>query len=129
MGGFSELNEFRSMFGIRNWAQNETQIVSCTVGKFIKRGDSTAIALTAKDVIKTGRLGGMIGVRRGDVVVGMDVKKQPSQDVLHGDAAEEELGLACLVSSYTLPHQNSQPGGRGWQTARSKVLSRCARDT
>ena len=57
------------------------------------------------------------------------VKKQPSQDVLHGDAAKEELGLVRLVSSYTLPHQNSQPGGRGQQTARSKVLSRCARDT
>ena len=57
------------------------------------------------------------------------VKKQPSQDVLHGDEAEEELGLACLVSSYTLPHQNSQPGKRGWQTARSKELSRRARDT
>ena len=57
------------------------------------------------------------------------VKKQPSQDVLQGDTAEEELGLACLVSSYTLPHQNSQPGGRGWQTACSKVLSRCAKDT
>ena len=57
------------------------------------------------------------------------VKKQPSQDVLYGDAAEEELGLAHLVSSYTLPHQNSQPGGRGQQTARSKVLSRRARDT
>ena len=60
---------------------------------------------------------------------GRCVKKQPSQDVLHGDAAEEELGLAHLVSSYTLPHQNSQPGGRGWQTACSKVLSRHARDT
>ena len=59
----------------------------------------------------------------------LDVKKQPSQDVLHGDEAEEELGLARLVSSYTLPHQNSQPGGRGRQTARSKVLSRRARDT
>ena len=59
----------------------------------------------------------------------VSVKKQPSQDVLHGDEAEEELGLARLVSSYTLPHQNSQPGGRGRQTARSKVLSRCARDT
>ena len=57
------------------------------------------------------------------------VKKQPSQDVLHGDEAEEELGLARLVSSYTLPHQNSQPGGRGRQIARSKVLSRRARDT
>ena len=57
------------------------------------------------------------------------VKKQPSQDVLHGDAAEEELGLACLVSSYTLPHQNSQPSRRGRQTAHSKVLSRRARDT
>ena len=57
------------------------------------------------------------------------VKKQPSQDVLHGDEAEEELGLAHLVSSYTLPHQNSQPGERGRQTARSKVLSRRARDT
>ena len=57
------------------------------------------------------------------------VKKQPSQDVLHGDEAEKELGLARLVSSYTLPHQNSQPGGRGWQIARSKVLSRRARDT
>ena len=57
------------------------------------------------------------------------VKKQPSQDVLHGDEAEEELGLARLVSSYTLPHQNSQPGRRGRQTARSKVLSRRARDT
>ena len=57
------------------------------------------------------------------------VKKQPSQDVLHGDEAEEELGLARLVSSYTLPHQNSQPGGRGRQTARSKVLSRRAKDT
>ena len=57
------------------------------------------------------------------------VKKQPSQDVLHGDAAEEELGLARLVSSYTLPHQNSQPGGKGQQTARSKVLSRHTRDT
>ena len=42
---------------------------------------------------------------------------------------EEELGLARLVSSYTLPHQNSQPGGRGQQTACSKVLSRHARDT
>ena len=60
---------------------------------------------------------------------GLLVKKQPSQDVLHGDEAEEELGLARLVSSYTLPHQNSQPGGRGRQTARSKVLSRRARDT
>ena len=57
------------------------------------------------------------------------VKKQPSQDVLHGDEAEEELGLARLVSSYTLPHQNSQPGGRGRQMACSKVLSRRARDT
>ena len=57
------------------------------------------------------------------------VKKQPLQDVLHGDEAEEELGLARLVSSYTLPHQNSQPGRRGRQTARSKVLSRRARDT
>ena len=58
----------------------------------------------------------------------VSVKKQPSQDVLHGDKAEEELGLARLVSSYTLPHQNSQPGRRGQQTARSKVLSRHARD-
>ena len=58
-----------------------------------------------------------------------NVKKQPSQDVLQGDTAEKELGLACLVSSCTLPHQNSQPGRRGWQTACSKVLSRCARDT
>ena len=57
------------------------------------------------------------------------VKKQPSQDVLHGDEVEEELSLARLVSSYTLPHQNSQPGGRGRQIARSKVLSRRARDT
>ena len=57
------------------------------------------------------------------------VKKQPSQDVLHGDTVEEELGLARLVSSYTPPHQNSQPGERGRQTARSKVLSRRARDT
>ena len=57
------------------------------------------------------------------------VKKQPSQEVLHGDEAEEELGLARLVSSYTLPHQNSQPGRRGRQTARSKMLSRRARDT
>ena len=57
------------------------------------------------------------------------VKEQPSQDVLHGDEAEEELGLARLVSSHTLPHQNSQPGKRGRQTARSKVLSRSARDT
>ena len=62
-------------------------------------------------------------------VFSFTVKKQPSQDVLHGDEAEEELGLARLVSSYTLPHQNSQPGKRGWQTARSKVLSRRARDT
>ena len=30
------------------------------------------------------------------------VKKQPSQDILQGDAAEEELGLACLVSSYCI---------------------------
>ena len=60
---------------------------------------------------------------------GQNVKKQLSQDVLHGDAAEKELGLARLVSSYTLPHQNSQPGERGWQTARSKVLSRRARNT
>ena len=57
------------------------------------------------------------------------VKKQPSQDVLHGDTAEEELGLACLVSSYILPHQNSQPGRRGRQIACSKMLSRHARDT
>ena len=57
------------------------------------------------------------------------VKKQPSQDVLHGDAAEKELGLARLVSSYTLLHQNSQPGKRGQQTACSKVLSTRARDT
>ena len=56
------------------------------------------------------------------------VKNQPSQDVLQGDAAEKVLGLARLVSSYTLPYQNSQPGGRGQQTARSKVLSRHTRD-
>ena len=42
---------------------------------------------------------------------------------------EEELGLACLVSSDTLPHQNLQPGRRGQQTACSKVLSRHAKDT
>ena len=75
-----------------------------------------------------GALTPLAGVARG--VTGISaVKKQPSQDILHGDTAEEELSLACLVSSYTLPHQNSQPGGRGWQTARSKVLSRRARDT
>ena len=34
----------------------------------------------------------------------MTVKNQPSQDILQGDTAEEELGLAHLVSSYTLPH-------------------------
>ena len=39
-----------------------------------------------------------------DHVTTSGVKKQPSQDVLHGDKAEEELGLARLVSSYTLPH-------------------------
>ena len=50
------------------------------------------------------------------------VKKQPSQDVLHGDEAEKELGLARLVSSYTLPHQNSQPGERGRQTDRKSVV-------
>ena len=59
-------------------------------------------------------------IKRGCVDYYFTVKKQPSQDVLHGDAAEEELGLACLVSSYTLPHQSSQPGGRGRQTACSK---------
>ena len=64
-----------------------------------------------------------------DHLAWVDVKKQPSQDILNGDAAEEELGLARLVSSYTLPHQNSQPGERGRQTARSKMLSRRARDT
>ena len=53
---------------------------------------------------------------------------QPSQDVLKGDAAEEEREIACLVSSTTLPHQNSQSGERGRQMARSKVLSRHARD-
>ena len=40
------------------------------------------------------------------LTVAATVKKQPSQDILHGDAAEEKLSLACLVSSYTLPHQN-----------------------
>ena len=35
-------------------------------------------------------------------VTSLSVKKQPSQDVLHGDEAGEELGLARLVSSYTL---------------------------
>ena len=64
-----------------------------------------------------------------DATLTRTVKKQPSQDVLHGDEAEKELSLARLVSSYTLPHQNSQPGERGQQTARSKVLSRRARDT
>ena len=54
---------------------------------------------------------------------------QPSQDVLKGDTAEEEQEIARLVSSTTLPHQNSQPGGRGRQMARSKVLSGCARNT
>ena len=62
MEGFGELNEFRSTFGIRNRARNETQIVSCMAGKFIKGGDSMAIVLTAKGVIKMGKLGGMIGV-------------------------------------------------------------------
>ena len=37
---------------------------------------------------------------------GGGVKKQPSQDVLHGDEAEEELGLARLVSSYTLDRKS-----------------------
>ena len=65
---------------------------------------------------------------RSEQKQGVNVKKQPSQDVLHGDMAEEELGLARLVSRYTLPHQNSQPGKKGRQTARSKVLSRRARN-
>ena len=77
----------------------------------------------AEDTLQQG-----ISMKQGDLDTYI-VKKQPSQDVLHGDAAEEELGLACLVSSYTLLHQNSQPGRRGQQTARSKVLSRHARDT
>ena len=63
------------------------------------------------------------------ILCSANVKKQPSQDVLHGDEAEEEMGLARLVSSYTLLHQKSQSGERGRQTARSKVLSRRARDT
>ena len=71
-----------------------------------------------------------VDLARHDYVVRCSyVKKQPSQDILHGDEAEEELGLACLVSSYILPHQNSQPGEKGRQTACSKVLSRRARDT
>jgi len=53
---------------------------------------------------------------------------QPSQDVLRGDTVEEEREIAHLVSSTTLPHQNSQPGGRSWQVAHSKVLSGCARN-
>ena len=56
------------------------------------------------------------------------VKKQPSQDILQEDAAAKELSLTRLVSSYTLPRQNSQPGKRGRQTAHSKVLSRRTRD-
>ena len=71
----------------------------------------------------------------GTILV-FDVKKrvvhaptQPSQDVLRGGAAEEEQEIARLVSSTTLPHQNSQPGERGWQMARSKVLSRRTRNT
>ena len=72
---------------------------------------------------------GFVIFELSDAFDGCTVKKQPSQDVLHGDEAKEELGLARLVSSYTLPHQNSQPGERGRQTARSKVLSRHARDT
>ena len=81
--------------------------------------------------VRSSPLFGLRSVNRGgrDPRKGGNVKKQPSQDVLHGDEAEEELGLARLVSSYTLPHQNSQPGRRGRQIARSKVLSRRARDT
>ena len=56
------------------------------------------------------------------------VLTQPSQDVLQGDAAEEEQEIACLVSSTTLPHQNSQPGEKGWQMAHSKVLSEHTRN-
>ena len=44
-----------------------------------------------------------------------DVKKQPSQDVLHGDKAEEELGLAHLVSSspcHTRTHSLAREAGR-----------------
>ena len=70
----------------------------------------------------------LMGNKIGEPII-WSVKKQPSQDMLHGDEAEEELGLARLVSSYTLPHQNSQPGERGRQIARSKVLSRRTRDT
>ena len=54
---------------------------------------------------------------------------QPSQDMLKGDTAEEEQEIARLVSSTTLPHQNSQPGRRGQQMARSKVLSGRTRNT
>ena len=44
--------------------------------------------------------------------------------MLHGDAAEEELGLARLVSSYTLPHQNSQPGERDQIEGRQTAVTR-----
>ena len=56
-----------------------------------------------------------------------NVKIQPLQDVLQGDAAEEEASLAQLISSHTLPHQNTSAGGRGRQMARSLLLSRHAR--
>ena len=107
-------------------------------GKSQKNREYTAIIGKTKNVIElivyiqaTGRLTrdntGRAETKGGDNTG--SVKKQPSQDVLHGDEAEEELSLARLVSSYTLPHQNSQPGERGRQTARSKVLSRHTRDT
>ena len=60
------------------------------------------------------------------------VKIQPSQNVLQGDAAEEDLeeeaSLARLVSSRTLPHQNTSAGRGGRQMAHSSLLSRRARD-
>ena len=56
---------------------------------------------------------------------------QPSCDqksTLQGDVAEEEFKTAQLVSSHTLPHQNTCAGKRGRQMAHSRLLSRHTRE-
>ena len=122
LGGLKELS------GWRAWLTRISQGSESSVK--VGDGGNWSLGIGDKDSLPSGF--GAPSSRKLPTPLGSEgtpVKKQPSQDILQGDAAEEELGLACLVSSYTLPHQNSQPGRRGWQTARSKVLSRRARDT
>ena len=116
MEGFRELDEFGALFLVRDRAQDETQIVPHTTGKFVEGGGSTTITLAAKGVIKTSKLGSMIGVRRGEVIVVVNLGTKHREVLSKGIAstkAHASINVAGQAAPASLSVSKEGSEGRG----------------